>query len=655
VASLIGRIIRTYFMIFVALTLVVTSPAHAAPYAAIVMDARTGEILFEQNANARLHPASLTKMMTLYIAFQEIEAGRLSLDTSVTVTKYAASQPPSRLGLKQGQKIALRYLIRAAAVKSANDAASAIGDHIGGDHVAFANRMTRTAKQLGMNSTTFRNANGLTAEGHLSTARDMNILGRHLFYDFPQYYNIFSRRTADAGMATVTNTNSRFLDAYEGADGIKTGYTSAAGFNLTASAVRGNKRIIATVFGGTSTVQRNAKMRELMDIGFGAAKNRVKEQPPKAPAPLPNDALIASAKPDIDDLDAAGGAAKTLRVSGEVKSSPRPKPRPGLPEVPDTIAIAMAEGIAGALAEATAKPAPQGTLEFQAEAIAVGEAPVEAPQIEVPVETLLAAAAPMVDQPDPAPAADGSLEGQAIALAGALEPVATAADTFDLATVDPALVGVKPKPRPEMLAEVLPEAPLTLAAAPAEPDALPLAEPTAEPSEIAIAAAGELVVTDPGTLGPTDETLTAMTLLGDITDVETVAGATAILPPDTGFAAATIAAPQPSRKAPIFDSIETAEAEVEADPSQEIVVVMSSSGGRHFGVNVGEYPSRYDAERALLKTALAESATLNEGLRKTSQSGGKWRASFMGLTEDQAELACRRLRARAVTCETVGG
>ncbi|MDX5349175.1 MAG: D-alanyl-D-alanine carboxypeptidase, partial [Paracoccaceae bacterium] len=340
-ASLVGRILRAVFIYLVAITLLVTSPLQAAPFAAIVMDARSGEILYEKNARTRLHPASLTKMMTLYITFQEIEAGRLSLDTRVTVSKYAASQPPSRLGLKPGQKIALRYLIRAAAVKSANDAAAAIGDHIGGDHATFAKRMTKTARTLGMNDTTFRNAHGLTAEGHLSTAYDMNILGRHLFYDFPQYYNIFSRRTADAGIAEVRNTNSRFLDSYEGADGIKTGFTSAAGFNLTASAVRGNKRIIATVFGGTSTANRNAKMAELMDMGFGAAKNRVKEQPPVAPAPLPSDALIASAEPEIDEIDAEGGAGKTVRVSGGVVASLRPKARPVQPTVPDEVAIAM--------------------------------------------------------------------------------------------------------------------------------------------------------------------------------------------------------------------------------------------------------------------------------------------------------------------------
>jgi D-alanyl-D-alanine carboxypeptidase len=135
-----------------------------------------------------------------------------------------------------------------------------------------------------------------------------------------------------------------------------------------------------------------------------------------------------------------------------------------------------------------------------------------------------------------------------------------------------------------------------------------------------------------------------------VTEVETVVGATNLLPPDTKLAAATVA---PKRQAPIFDAVETAE--TPAEEKQEVVVVMSTSGGRHFGVNVGEYPSRYEAERALLKTALAESATLNEGLRKTSQAGGAWRASFMGLTEEQAELACRRLSARAIPCETVGG
>jgi len=279
----LARWVRHGLLAFV--LILVPALASAAPFAAYVMDARTGEVLYQKNADTRLHPASLTKMMTLYLAFQAIERGEVSLDSMVTVSANAASQPPSRLGLRTGQKIQLRYLIRAAAIKSANDAAAAIGDYLGGNEAGFASKMTAMAKALGMNSTTFKNANGLTRSGHLSTAHDMSILGRHLLYDFPQYYNLFSRRTADAQVAQVANTNRRFLAAYEGADGIKTGYTVAAGFNLVASAKRGNKRIIATVFGGTSTAQRNAKVAELLDLGFARAPGSVTPVAPNPPVP----------------------------------------------------------------------------------------------------------------------------------------------------------------------------------------------------------------------------------------------------------------------------------------------------------------------------------------------------------------------------------
>ena len=286
--------------------------ALAAPYAALVMDARSGQVLHESNADARLHPASLTKMMTLYVAFEAVQRGELTMDSLVTVSANAANEQPSKLGLRKGQKIALRYLVRAAAVKSANDAATAIAEAISGSEEAFAERMTRTAKSLGMTRTTFRNAHGLTQDGHLSTARDMTVLGRRLFFDFPQYYNLFARRSTHAGIADVTNTNRKFLSRYEGADGIKTGYTRAAGFNLTASAVRGQERIIATVFGGASTARRNAEMARLLDLGFDRAPSRVairKPAPPRygaAPAP-------------------AGG--RIVRASGAVSRSLRPRPR----------------------------------------------------------------------------------------------------------------------------------------------------------------------------------------------------------------------------------------------------------------------------------------------------------------------------------------
>ena len=253
-------------------------------YAAMVMDARSGEILHSENANKRLHPASLTKMMTLYVVFQAVENGEISLDKKVKISRHAASEPPSKLYLRSGQKVKLRYLIRAAAVKSANDAATALGEAIEGSEAAFARRMNRTAKAMGMNRTTFKNAHGLTEPGHLSTARDMTILGRHLFYDFPEYYNLFARKTTSAGSTKVRNTNRRFLSNYRGADGIKTGYTRAAGYNLVASANRNGERIITTVFGGRSTTTRNAQVAKLMNLGFKKAPRNVKIQKPKPPS-----------------------------------------------------------------------------------------------------------------------------------------------------------------------------------------------------------------------------------------------------------------------------------------------------------------------------------------------------------------------------------
>ncbi len=297
----------------------VASSAGAAPYAAMVMDARSGEVLHARNADTRLHPASLTKMMTLYVAFEAIRRGELTLDSKVKISRKAAAEQPSKLGLKAGQRIALRYLIRASAVKSANDAATAIGEAVSGSEAAFARRMTRTAKALGMTKTTFKNAHGLTESGHMSTARDMTILGRHLLYDYPQYYNLFSRQTTHAGVKQVRNTNRRFLANYKGADGIKTGYTRAAGFNLVASAERGNERIIATMFGGSSTAARNARVAELLDMGFKRAPSRVALRKPSRPAYQGNAGDTVKATPKV---------IKVKPTITAVPTSPRPVERP---------------------------------------------------------------------------------------------------------------------------------------------------------------------------------------------------------------------------------------------------------------------------------------------------------------------------------------
>ena len=379
----------------------------AAPYAAMVMDARTGEVLHSRNADTRLHPASLTKMMTLYVAFEAIRLGEITLDTPVRISQHAASEPPSRLGLRAGSTIRFRYLIRAAAIRSANDAATALGEAISGSEAAFAQRMTRTAQALGMTRTTFRNAHGLTQEGHLSTASDMTIMGRRLFYDYPQYYNIFSRRQDDAGIATIRNTNRALLDAYRGADGIKTGYTRAAGFNLVASAERGNVRVIATVFGGQSTAWRNQRIMELMDMGFARAPARATERRPALPSYGPN---------------SGAGTGETVLTSGVVSQSLRPMPRPGATQAPrapePALLAAIEEAVGQAIQAAATEPDPQPQATPEPASTTADALPPPAtqpmPRPQAQVETA-------VTQPQPVPPRPAD-EPEPIIVAGPLEP-----------------------------------------------------------------------------------------------------------------------------------------------------------------------------------------------------------------------------------------
>ena len=463
---------RLFMYVISAMFAVLVGPwaaLNSAPYAAVVMDARTGKIYHSRNADTRLHPASLTKMMTLYVAFQAIEQSEISLDSYVTVSRNASSEPPSKLWLKTGQKIQLRYLIRAASIKSANDAATAIGEAIAGSEVEFSKRMTRTARAMGMDRTTFKNAHGLTQSGHLSTARDMTILGRHIIYDYPQYYNLFSRRSADAKVRQVNNTNRRFLGAYKGADGIKTGYTRAAGFNLVASAERGGERIIATMFGGSSTPARNARVAQLLDMGFKRAPSSAKLQRPSLP-------------PYERNQNEHKG--KTVRLMTAVKRSLRPKIRP------------------------------------------FGSRPV-------PAELLIATAPKVQIQPDDILAALQSATSGAV--------VAQLAES----TYAPGMAGISPRVRPPQLSFV--------------------ADPVAE---------------------------------------------------------------QPT----------------------ESVARRSKSGSRTWAINIGKFNSRYQAERVLLRMALAEMSTLDGADRTVKARATGYDALFTGLTQDSADLACRRLHAQQLSC-----
>nr|WP_226898256.1 serine hydrolase [Mangrovicoccus algicola] len=543
------------------------------------MDARTGEVLHSQNADTRLHPASLTKMMTLYVTFEAVERGEISLDTKVRITKAAAAEPASKLYLKAGSTIALRYLIRAAAVKSANDAAHAIADAVGGSVPAFADRMNRTARALGMKNTTFKNPHGLTTAGHLSTARDMSILGRHLFYDYPEYYNLFSRITTDAGLTTVANTNRRLLSSYRGADGIKTGYTNAAGSNLTASAERGGVRIIATVFGGSSSAARNKRVAELLDLGFRKAPKYAK--------------VVKPAKPNY-----AVASARTL-----VRTSAVPQPRPAfivaMAAARDNIVIASAE-IDAALAEAqdALEDAAPATPAMPEEFVARSYVPAPRPEDLLPAAagtdaaTLAARAA--LEQDTVAEAADGIAPAEPAAAEAAVE----------LAMAEPAAEAAPARPLRLEIASVLGK--ITSPASPAEASTAPAGTVSAAeaPAPVELAAAEAVPVPDP-------------------------------------------------RPAVTFSTSDMAFA-AQQDAADAPVTVSTRQGPDSWGVAVGRYSTRWQAERVLLTTALQQVDLLGKARRSVVSKPTGYEVQFVGLSEAEAEQTCQRLSARDQKCAPFG-
>ncbi len=236
----------------------------AAKDAAFVIDANTGKVLYESKADAHRHPASLTKMMTLYMLFDAMKAGKVKLSTRIPMSAFAAGKPPSKLGIKPGQSITVETAIHALVIKSANDVAAAVGEHLGGSEAKFAAMMTRKARQLGMSRTTFRNASGLPDDAQVSTARDLSKLGMALREHFPQYYSYFGSQSWRFAGRTMRNHN-RLVGTVTGVDGIKTGYIRDSGYNLVTSAKSGDKRIVAVVLGGRSGAARNATMRKLVE------------------------------------------------------------------------------------------------------------------------------------------------------------------------------------------------------------------------------------------------------------------------------------------------------------------------------------------------------------------------------------------------------
>ncbi|MDJ0947316.1 MAG: D-alanyl-D-alanine carboxypeptidase family protein [Alphaproteobacteria bacterium] len=303
-----------------AVVFLVGAPAPAmAKYAAIVIDAESGEVLHAKNANKRRHPASLTKIMTLYLLFDELEQGRMRLDQRLKVSRRAARQPRSKLGLRSGQTITVEDALQALVTKSANDVAVVVAEAISGTEAKFARKMTLKARELGMRRTTFRNASGLYNRGQLTTAADLATLSIALLRNHATYYHYFSRRSFTYRGVAHRNHN-KLLTKFHGTDGIKTGYIRAAGFNLAASVTRNNRRLVAVVMGGRTGWRRDRHMMRLLDQGFAGKLNGK------------GNTLVASATPRTR----VASATPRTRLKPEARARLRPEARPGSRILPIT-------------------------------------------------------------------------------------------------------------------------------------------------------------------------------------------------------------------------------------------------------------------------------------------------------------------------------
>jgi D-alanyl-D-alanine carboxypeptidase len=332
------------------------SPTDPSKDAALIIDGATGKVLYARNPNEERHPASLTKMMTLYLLFDGLKKGQVSLNSIIPVSAHAAAQKPTNLHLHSGDQLTVDLAIKAVVVRSANDVAVAIAEALGGTESHFAELMTAKARALGMRNTFYHNASGLPDNLQITTATDLSVLARHLAYDFPQYFHYFAT-PAFSYRGTYYATHDNLIGRYRGADGIKTGYTGASGFNLVSSVVRDNSHVIGVVMGGRTATRRDREMIRLLDTAFDAigrnpslvARAQVPWQVAMNTAPSPNlngsgsiIALPAGPPAEGDDEDTAERRADADDAQDEnsitptapvvAYNQPQQRPAPMLPQ-----------------------------------------------------------------------------------------------------------------------------------------------------------------------------------------------------------------------------------------------------------------------------------------------------------------------------------
>ncbi len=283
--------------------------------AGLVVDAESGQILVANRANAAWYPASLTKLMTAYVVFSEVKAGRLAMDTQITVSATASGQPPTKFGLKKGQKLTVKQALNAMLVTSANDAAVALAEQIGGSESGFVQRMNTAAQALGLIGTRYQNATGLPNDGQVTTARDMAVLALHVIHDFPDRYALFSQREATVAGRSLPTVNG-FLVNYPGAEGMKTGFTCGSGYNIIGTATHDGRRLVAVLLGAHDRNDRAGKIKKLLDSGFAGGEtvpstfSNIAMIPASLDTGTPPVVLNGSECAATDDVDASGAPSR---------------------------------------------------------------------------------------------------------------------------------------------------------------------------------------------------------------------------------------------------------------------------------------------------------------------------------------------------------
>jgi D-alanyl-D-alanine carboxypeptidase len=657
------------FATFAAVLALSNNSTQAAPYADIVMDANSGNVLHATNPDARRHPASLTKIMTLYLLFEQLEAGRLKLDSQLKVSEEAAGQSPTKLGLKAGSTIQLEDAIKGIITRSANDAAVVVAEAIAGDEDEFAKLMTKKAQALGMSRTLYRNASGLPDDDQVTTARDQAILGRAIQERFPRYYKYFSTRSFTFRGQWIANHN-QLLGRVEGVDGIKTGYIRASGFNLVTSVRRGNRYIVAVVLGGVSAGSRDAKMRELISTQIArASTSRTATVVAEAADTRTEVKPVARAE--------AKSASKREKVAAQPEAKPAPKleAKPGFAVASTTSGPVRldAQSEAGATTALAHSPVPAGSTD--------PIRPVLVRTVAVRAGTQVAAAAPThaappasqaaapAAAPSPTPIAAAKPDPAAVPATKTGIPTLLPVRSFDTESVPtpsaPAMAAPTPAAKPApVVAAAIPAATPAATPAPAVAAAPPAPAPAAKPAPMVAAVTpapapaakpAPVVAAAPPAPAPAPKPAPV---------VAAAPPAPAPAPKPAPVVAAAPPAPAPAAKpAPVVAAAPPAPAPApKPAPVVAAVTPGSTSAAKPTArsgwmIQVGAYPAEHDAKQRLsvVQNKASKVLTGADPFTESVDKGGTtlYRARFAGFDKDQAEAACKFLKRESVECVTI--